>query len=276
MKLLGWQSAARIGREWNHTKKLRKNFMKRIMLLTVGLFAMSARADEYAPVTPYRPSVSSPAQLPAAGQLEFELGGLGSQASGARRYSLPYALKLAFDSEWGVVLGGEGLVSAPDDGGRLRGTGDTQLVLKRALVLSEESALGLELGAKLPTARNGIGSGKADYSLNGIVSQDIGEVHMDANLNLTRIGAIEAGSGRTQTGVSASFSLPLDERWDVTAEWSGSRRHGSERNSQILLALSFSPSKLLTLDVGVAHGLSAATPSWSLFSGVVVPLARLW
>lgn len=250
--------------------------MKRLMLLASSLLALSAQADEFAPVTPYRPSVSSPAQLSAAGQLEFELGGLGSQDSGTRRYSLPYSFKLAFDSDWGVVLGGEGLVSAPDDSGRLRGIGDTQLVLKRALVLSEDSALGLELGARLPTARHGLGSGKTDYSLNGIVSQDMGEVHMDANLNLTRMGAIEAGSGRIQTGLSASFSMALDERWGVTGEWSGSRRRGSERNAQILAALSFSPSKLLTLDIGVAHGLSAATPRWSLFSGAVLPLARLW
>lgn len=250
--------------------------MKALILLTGSLLMLQAHGDEYAPVTPYRPSVSSPAQLPAAGQLELELGGLVSKNDDGRRASLPYTLKLAFDSAWGLVLGGEGLVATPAADGRQRGIGDTQLVLKRAYVFSDESALGLELGAKLPTARSSIGSGKADYSVNGIVSQDLGALHMDANLNLTRLGAIDPGSGRIQAGISAAFSMALDERWGVTGEWSGSQRRASARNAQLLLALSFSPSKLLTLDFGLTHGLTAATPSWSVFSGAVLPLARLW
>lgn len=250
--------------------------MKALILLLASLLAPGAHSEELAPVTPYRPSVSSPAQLPAAGQLELELGALSASSDGARRHSLPYSLKLALDSEWGLVLGGEGLVWASLDKGRQRGMGDTQLVLKRAFVLSDDSALGLELGAKAPTARRGVGSGKADYSLNGIVSQDLGVLHLDANLNLTRIGTIEAGSGRNQTGLSTAFSSALDERWGVTAEWSGSRRRGSASTAQVLLALSYSPSKLLTLDLGVAHGLTSATPNWSVFSGAVLPLARLW
>ncbi|MDB6101043.1 MAG: hypothetical protein JWO52_1042, partial [Gammaproteobacteria bacterium] len=32
----------------------------------------------------------------------------------------------------------------------------------------------------------------------------------------------------------------------------------------------------MTIDVGVAHGLTAASPNWSLFAGLVVPLAKLW
>ncbi len=250
--------------------------MKALILLLASLLALNAHSEALAPVTPYRPSVSSPAQLPAVGQLELELGALSASTDGARRYSLPYSLKLALDSEWGLVLGGEGLVWAALDQGRQRGMGDTQLVLKRAFILSDDSALGLELGAKAPTARRGFGSGKADYSLNGIVSQDLGALHLDANLNLTRLGAIEAGSGRNQTGLSTAFSRALDERWGVTVEWSGSRRRGSERTAQVLLALSYSPSKLLTLDLGLAHGLTSATPHWSVFSGAVLPLARLW
>jgi hypothetical protein len=124
--------------------------MKALILLTGSLLMLQAHGDEYAPVTPYRPSVSSPAQLPAAGQLELELGGLVSKNDDGRRASLPYTLKLAFDSAWGLVLGGEGLVATPAADGRQRGFGDTQLVLKRACVFSDESALGLELAPSCP------------------------------------------------------------------------------------------------------------------------------
>ncbi|MBJ7313750.1 transporter [Rugamonas sp. CCM 8940] len=247
------------------------------LILGATLLSQSVHAEDAPPVTPYRPSVSSPAQLPAPGQLELELGGLSSKSDGQRRNSLPFAFKLGFSEEWGVVLGGEAWVRArDDDGARVQGVGDTAFVLKRAFLVDSATAFGLELGAKAPTARDSIGSGRADYSVNGIFSRDLGKVHMDANFNLLRLGAVEEGSGRTQSGLSAAFSLPLSERWGAAAEWSGTRRGGAASTAQLLLAASYSPSKRLTFDFGLARGLNRASPDLSLFTGVVLPLARLW
>ena len=73
--------------------------------LAVATLAGASMADTAADgdvadaITPYRPSVSSPAQLPLAGQLEFELGGLRTRSPDARRSSLPYQFKLAFSPE---------------------------------------------------------------------------------------------------------------------------------------------------------------------------------
>lgn len=241
------------------------------------MLPMLSSAQDGPPITPYRPSVSSPAQLPAAGQLELELGGLSSKSDGGRRNSLPYTVKLGFNEQWGVVLSGEAYVSSPDDSGnRARGVGDTVFVLKRAFIVDDATAYGLELGAKAPTAKDSIGSGRADYSVNGIYSQDIGSVHMDANLNLTRLGVYEPGSGRTQTGLSTSFSMPVSERWGVTGELSGTRRADAASTAQVLLALSYSPTKRLTFDAGFAHGLNRASPDWSFFTGVVLPLGQVW
>ena len=245
----------------------------------MAALAQSARADDAVapPVTPYRPSVSTPAQLPAAGQLELELGGLSARSADGQRGSLPYTLKLAFNQEWGVLLGGEAFVTQPDgDGSRGRGVGDTQLVLKRAFLVDSETAFGLELGAKLPTAKDSIGSGKADYDVNGIYSKDIGQLHMDLNLNATRMGAVDAGTGRLQAGWSASFSLPVSERWGADAELSGARRAGAGSSAQLLVAAVYNPSKRLAIDVGMAKGLNRAAQDWSVFGGVVMPLARLW
>ncbi|MEG1116606.1 MAG: transporter, partial [Janthinobacterium sp.] len=158
-----------------------------LSLLLLSL-APLAQAQDSDPVLPYRPSVASPAQLPVPGQLEFEAGGLLSKTDGTRRASLPYTFKLAFTPEWGVLLEGEGVVRARDDTGRREtGVGDTTVVLKRAFLLDSATALGLELGWKLPTAKDSIGSGKSDVSLNGIFSRDVGAVHMDVNLNATRL-----------------------------------------------------------------------------------------
>ena len=125
-------------------------------------------------------------------------------------------------------------------------------------------------------ARKVIGSGKADYSVNGIYSQDLASVHMDSNLNVTRMGAADAGEGRVQTGASVSLSLPLDEHWGVTGELSGTRRSGADSTAQVLFATTYSPTKQLAIDFGFARGLNRASPKWSFFSGFVMPLARLW
>ena len=245
--------------------------------LALGAMAIPLHAQDGPAITPYRPSVSSPAQLPAPGQLEFEIGGLGGKSDDDRRASLPYTFKLAFNEQWGVLIFGEGYVSSRTDGDpRQRGFGDTTLELKRAFLIDDSTALGLELGVKLPTAKDQIGSGRSDYLLNGIYSQDMGIVHMDANLSATRLGGYEAGSGRIQKGWSASFSAPVSEKWGVTTELSGTRRSGQANTAQLLVAATYSPTKRLTIDWGIARGLTSASADWSLFSGIVLPLAKLW
>ncbi|MET3139892.1 hypothetical protein AAKU61_004275 [Undibacterium sp. GrIS 1.2] len=255
--------------------------MPRTYLITTSLLALlSCCAYAYADdeeVTPYRPSVSSPAQLPFPGQLELELGLLSTRQDGTRRDSLPYQLKLAFNPQWGVLIGGEAVVSSLDDqGNRERGLGDTTLVLKRAFLMNDDTAFGLEFGVKVPTAKNTIGSGKTDYSVNGIYSKDIGKLHIDANLNFTRLGLVDPGTASTQTGISTSASLAVTEKWGITAELSGTRRRGTDDTAQALAALTYSPSNKLTIDFGFAKGLNKASPDLSLFTGLVMPLAKLW
>lgn len=254
--------------------------MPRLKLIAASLLTLlgsAAFAADEDGVTPYRPSVSSPAQLPLAGQLELELGSLVSKTGNARRDSLPYQFKLAFTPQWGVLIGGEAYVSARDElANRERGGGDTSVVLKRAFGIDDATAFGLEFGVKLATAKDSIGSGKTDYALNGIFSRDIGKLHMDANLNFTRLGAVEAGASRTQTGLSASFSQPLADQWGITAELSGTHRSGASDSAQLLAALAYSPNKRLSIDFGLAKGLTNASQDWSFFTGVVIPVAKLW
>jgi hypothetical protein len=134
----------------------------------------------------------------------------------------------------------------------------------------------MELAAKIPTAKDSIGSGRADYELNTIFSRDIGPVHMDANLNATRLGAFDAGTGRTQIGASASFSGALTDRWGLTGELSGTHRAGTENGTQLLTAVTYSPSKFLTFDMGAARAFRPTPGTTQLFAGVVFPLAKIW
>ncbi|HEY8710256.1 MAG TPA: transporter [Burkholderiaceae bacterium] len=247
-----------------------------LVLATLTRVGPARAADEYAPITPYRPSVSNPAQLPAPGQLELELGGLRTRSDASHRDSLPYLFKLAFNPQWGVLVGGEAHVWMRDASGRSQGLGDTTVVLKRAWIVDGATAFGMELGAKLATANDRIGSGRADYTVNTIYSRDLGPVHMDANLNAARLGLVDPGSARTQLGASASFSTALPGPWALTGEVSGTRRAGADSSLQLLTALTYSPNPRLTFDVGMTRALRPAPAATSLFAGVVFPIARLW
>jgi hypothetical protein len=247
--------------------------------MSLPVQAAEAVLDDDSPITPYRPSVSSPAQLPVPGQLEAELGGLRARSADTQRSSLPLTLKLAFSKEWGVVLGTEAQVWQHDKtqgDGHAQGLGDTTVVVKRAWIVDDATAFGMEFGTKLPTANDSIGSGSADYTLNTIFSRDLGPVHMDTNLNATRLGRVDTGSAPTQIGASASFSTPVSERWNITGELSGNRRPGAPSATQLLAAFTYSPSKRLTFDIGMARASHPTPATAQLFAGVVFPIAKLW
>lgn len=255
-----------------------------VAIVVLAVLTRPARADavsiEYPVVTPYRPSVSTPAALSAPGWLETEAGVLSSEGGEpARRDAFPYTFKYAFSPDWGIRLEGEALVrdNSPD-GQTASGFGDTSFVLKRRFPVNERSAFGLELGVGAATARPGLnsGSGKTDYSLNGIYSADFESAyHVDLNYAITRLGAIGPDEGRLQGLWAAALAKAFDERWGVVGELSGTHQSGVERTAQALVASSFTPAHKISWDFGVARGLTAATPSWSLFAGVTV-LSRLF
>lgn len=256
----------------------------KLLLINLSLFLMQFSAfayaetinDDYA-ITPYRPSVSSPAQLPLTGHLEIEIGGLSTKTDSVKRNSTPYGLKLALNEQWGAVITGEAIIQTVDgQGSRAYSFGDTSLVLKRAFILDSDTALGLETGIKLPTAKDNIGTGETDYSINSIVSHDFGSIHMDANVNLTHVGFVNDGESSIQKGEAASFSYSLSKKIGLIAELSGVQRRGTPNTSQLLTAFSYSPSKILTVDIGVAKGLNRASQDYSVFFGAVLPVAKLW
>jgi len=239
----------------------------------------AARADDVPAVTPYRPSVSTPAALSAPGWLEIEAGLQSSRGvNRLRRESLPYALKLAFTPDWGLRIGGDAVVRQRDaDGSAVQGGGDTSIVLKRRLAMTDASAFGLELGAKMATARSGIGSGHTDVGLNGIYSSDFSENwHVDINLSATRLGGVDPAASAWQKGWAAALSHNLSEKWGVVGELSGTRQGGNASTSQALVATSYSVSPTMTIDLGISKGLNAASGGWSVFSGVTFLAAHLF
>src|SRR4029077_20998047 len=166
----------------------------------------------------------------------------------ANQDSVPYTLKLAFSPDWGIRIGGNAYIRNTDfDGRETRGFGDTAIILKRRFGVDDASAFGIEAGTNIPTAKAGLGSGKADYALNGIYSADLGAYHTDVNVLLTRIGAIDPGQGRLQTGWAAALSRQLDDHWGVVGEVSGTRQDGAPSAAQWLMAASYTVSRMLVV-----------------------------
>jgi hypothetical protein len=248
------------------------------MCTTEGMRSLAA---EDVAVTPYRPTVSTPAALSAPGWLEGEAGLQSSDlAAPTRRDSAPYTLKLALSDDWGVRIGGELLVHDPGaENGHVAGIGDTSVILKRRFVVNVRSAFGLEVGATAPTAPSGLhsGSGKTDFGLTGIYSADLGTaLHADLNIGLTRLGWAPPGESRRQAMWALALSDAVSPHWGVVGELSGNRQVGTEYRGQILVAASYSPSKRITWDFGAARGMTPATPVWTVFAGSTFLLSRLF
>jgi len=236
-----------------------------------------AQAQDAGPaVVPYRPSVATPADLPAPGWPELEAG--LSWAKGgdtARSQSSPVTFKLAWNESWGVLIG----IDAYDwqravDGSTAHSGGNTTLTLKYKLPVNDNLALGVELGAALPTARQPIGSGSTDWGVNTIASFDYPGVHVDLNVSGARLGAVDEKQGPWQGGWALAASHPLDQRFGVTGEVSGLVQRGTSAQAQGLVALNYNVSNALVLDVAASAGLSRAAPDWQLMFGMTVRLGH--
>ncbi len=252
------------------------------LVILAGIMPSAYAAEDQPAATPYRPTVSNPADLSHPGWLELEFGGQrikgGSSSGDRRRESTPVLVKLAFSENWGILIGGELQVRRIDTGDALyKGAGDTTFTLKHRIpTATEGSAWGIEAGYKFPTAKDAIGSAKADTILNGIFSTDFSGNHLDLNLGASRLGAITEQQGRIQTNWAASLSRNLDDKWGLFGELSGSYQRGAPALSQFLAGASYNYSKRLVFDVGATTGLAKASPTWSVFAGVTVLLGKLW
>jgi hypothetical protein len=232
--------------------------------------------DDGPAVVPYRPSVATPADLPAAGWAELEAGvSWAKGGDAARSLSSPVTFKLAWNESWAILIGtGVYEWQRAYDGSTAHSGGDTTLTLKYKFPVNENLALGAQFGVALPTARPPIGTGATDSGINTIASFDYPGVHVDINVAGVRVGAVDTGQGRWQGGWAIATSHPLDERFGVTGELSGLVQRGTSAKTQGLVALSYNVSRALVLDVAAAASLSRAAPDLQLMAGMTVRLGH--
>ncbi len=231
--------------------------------------------------TPYRPTISNPAQLPVPGYLEMELGwqSLRKKEAEEHRHSVPYLFKFAFTDRIGVLVGTEVVViNAPEGQSSSAGFGDLTPLLKLRFPLGFKAAgaFGIEAGVKIPTAPSTVGSQQTDYLFNGIYSVNVGIVSVDLNLGYTRLGGTPEGTGKDLVSWAASGSVTLMEGLSVAGEFAGSSRKTVKPFTQFLASTSYFLSPGIVADAGMAFGLNGASQEWTAFAGLTFITARLF
>ena len=251
------------------------------LALTTGVAACTCASlalaqDDGPAVVPYRPTVATPADLPAPGWPELEAGVAWAKGGETPRSdSSPVTFKLAFNESWAILIGTDVYDwQRALDGSTAHSGGDTTVEGKYRLPVNDHLALGLEFGASLPTARPPIGSGGTDWGVNAIASFDYPGVHVDVNAIGTYLGSVDEGQGRWQGGWAVAASHPLDDRWGITGELSGIAQRGTSAQTQVLAALNYNVSRALVLDVAVAAGLSRTSPDLQVMAGMTVRLGH--
>jgi hypothetical protein len=239
-------------------------------LLSAGV-ASAADSDDELKATPYRPTVSNPADLPVPHHFEWEAGGYGGRDPGdARHISVPYLVKYAFTDDVGMLIGGESFVVDRGDGDTTSGWGNTSLTMKFHHSVSQATGIGLEAGVALPTASHHLGSGHTDYTLNGIVSTEAAECDVDINVSYTRLGIADSGTSRDVVGWAVAASHDLAQKWGLAGEVSGVGQRGAHGTAQFLSALSFSATPTLVFDGGALFGLNRDSTRRGVFAGVTM------
>ena len=239
--------------------------------LMLALLAPGPLAAEPA-ATPYRPTISNPAELPEPGWLDAELGWqYVAKGANVRRHSMPYLLKFAFNEDFGLLLGGDSYVSQVEqkDSSANDGFGSVSGFAKARFEVNETSVFGLELGA----AHQSFEGGTADFIANGIYSQDMGPVRLDANLSFSRLGVIDDGEGRYPVGWAVALGFPIAGQWGGAIEFAGSYRRGADPFAQFLATANYTWHPRVVFDFGVATGLTSASQDITVFAGVT---ALLW
>lgn len=251
-----------------------------VIAASVLFCACTALADEGESepvVTPYRPTVSNPADLSAPGWFELEMGGLHVHgADGMRTDTLPWLLKYAFSEDSGLLIGGNAFDRARAPGVATHsGVGDSLIEWKQRFGVREGIAFGVEAGVNIPTAPHALGIGKPAWVVNGIFSVDLGASHLDVNLGGTRSTAKQAGVSLWQSAWAAALSHPLGENFGVAIELSGTAQRGAGATHQLLGAINVNLSRRVVLDCGASWNLDRAAHDRGLFAGGTFLLGKL-
>ncbi len=235
--------------------------------------------DDRDHVAPCRPTIACTADLSAPGTLELEAGYIHrALPASASQLATPFLLKLTL-ATWAQLQVGSNGYTAVQGGSPARYFDNVTLGLKAHLADQTDlrPSLALTAAASLPTPPGEEGYLRAyDALFTAHASKDLGPVHADLNAgaNVWRL----SDHPLPQAFGALALSTNLVDPFAVSAEAYvfSSAAPVAGRDGGFLVALSHSPRKWLTFDLGSDVGFFPATRAFSVFVGMSIVPVVLW
>lgn len=241
--------------------------------LAAGLCAGTAHAQEGADAA----AVDSGIEFEIASGLDYSIGDYGA-VDDTKVTSIPLDLKVrsgrfraeaslpyVFLSGPGQVVGG---VIVPAPGGvttSRSGLGDLNLAAAYAVVQEGDGPLTLELGAgaKLPTAKTTIGTGKADFSATASVYKTVGQGFMlFGSVGYSWLGSPDQYDLENGITASGGFNLRPNDKTNIglSGAWREPVAAGIDGQAVVSPYLTYRVSQRLGLTFYGMAGLNDASP----------------
>jgi hypothetical protein len=180
---------------------------------------------------------------------------------------LTTGIATGIDIQVGTQLHHRDRISGPGYREVVSGRGDTYLRLKWNFAGDEGHgpALAVLPWVKFPTAADGVGNDETDWGLIVPFGMPLGTGSaFNAMVEVARVGD---GSGGRETTLflGAVAVMPLTERWQWYAEATSGfvSGGGSDTNATLGGGVRFGASEQLVFDLGLALGITSATPDWN-------------
>lgn len=253
-----------------------------LLLLLLAPGAAARQQQEEDDIKPSRPTTANSAEIQKAGVLQAEFGyDSNFRAEEFRsQQSLPLTLRFAASDRLLLEADLDVVKSETDEAGsRMTGVGDARLGFQVVALKETEAhpALAFAYFVKLPSAsrEKGLGTGRFDHALVGLLSKKFGETDVDFNLAYLNVGREDSGRRASGGQAALAFSREFENDFGVTGELSGQSLDDVQpRGVYALGALTYKVSGRVRLDAGARFGLNPDAPRVGLFAGMSVGVTK--
>ncbi|NWF91856.1 MAG: transporter [Syntrophaceae bacterium] len=223
-----------------------------------------------------RPLTTDDAWTVEKGELQFETGlDVSRQDNHDREVSPSLTISYGLLERMDVGIGSAYLFARPKEEENENGLGDTEVKLKYRLFDEKDCLPAFAIGGKLkiPTASEskGLGSGKADFGIDTMVTKKLRKKWVfHLNLGYTFVG--EHGADN-ELNYSAAAQFILSDRWALVGEMVGvNNLNGRKRDDPIsgLLGAYCLISDDVIWDAGIEIGMNRAAPDFRFTTGLTL------
>jgi hypothetical protein len=268
--------ARTLWKEINLSEGKKMKMMKRFEELTGLIIMVVAFFLPSFPVFAARPLTTDDASTVEKGKFQVEMGfDAAHQDNRDREYKPSLTLSYGLSEKADIGIGSAYLFVHPQEGGNQDGLGDTEAKVKYRLMEEEEKgwrpAFSIAGKLKAPTASEskGLGSGKADYGVNAIVTKNLSKRWvLHVNMGYTFIGGEGASN---EMNYSLSAQLIVSDKWALVGEVVGVNNfngRGEDDPFSALVGAYYQINDNFVWDIGFAKGMNSAAPDFRITTGL--------